>query len=818
MTGLFTEFRLAARSLAKVPGFSLLAIVILGIGLGFTVFMYTAVNGFIFSPLPFAEPDRIMHLERNQLSEGIESMEVTQADFLDWRREQTSFHDISGFYEGTVNISGSDGRADRYDGAFITPGGMPQLQVQPLLGRMFLEEEGLPGGPDVVLLGYNVWQFRYNADPNIVGQTIRVNSRSAEVVGVMPQGFRFPVNSDVWVPLKIDVSEFEERIDGTTLEVFGRLRDGVSRDQALAELDTIAANLEAEYPDYNDGIRGVIKPYTEEYIGEGTRQAIFTIFAGSLLVMLIACANVANLIMARAVKRQREMAIRAAIGSTRGRLIMTVMAETIILALLAAVLALFAAYWGGKAVMAYLIANDNAPEFWVSFEPDLHVFMVAIGIALFAAFIAGLMPALRAAKIDLNSNLKEGGHGMAGGVSKMATTLVVVEIALSCALLVSAGLTSRSIIEMNQREIGADIENVVVGRMGLFEEAYPTPADQHQFFRDVADRMSEHPAVISATSGTSLPGDFPSGFQWITVEGYDLPTDVFGDFDPYTQVAWVEPDYFDLFGIPLLAGQFYTEADRLDTEPVIVVTQQFAEWSFPEMPLADVVGRRVRFAQVEHTDTDEPWRRIVGVIGSVHIDSLDDEPQPTTFVPMAQEPVRFAFVIAKVRGEPLAFADTFRDIVLRVDSDTPVYWLSTAEQRMNQQMSGPNIQMTLFMLMAAAAILLSAGGLYAVLSYSVGQRTQEIGVRRALGADDKGIISMVAKRGAWQLALGLGFGLILAVGLGQALSNQLFGIDPLDPLSYLVAMIVLAVATVLATLVPTRRALRIDPMQALRYE
>ena len=816
MTGMIYEFRLAARSLAKAPGFSLLAIAILGIGLGFTVFMYTALNGYIFSPLPFDEADRIMHLERNQLSEGIESMEVTQSDFIDWRREQTSFDDISGFYEGTVNISGSTDRPDRYDGAFITPGGLSQLREQPLLGRLFREEESQPGGPDVVLLGYNVWQFRYNGDANIVGQIVRVNSKPAEVIGVMPQGFSFPLSADVWVPLKIDVSQFDERTDGITLEVFGRLRDGVSQDQALAEFRTIAAGL-AETHVENEGISAVIKPYTEEYIGGGTQQAILTILAGAVLVLLIACANVANLIMARAVKRQREMAIRAAIGSTRRRLVMTVMAETIILAALASVLALFAAYWGGKAVMAYFVAADQAPPFWVKLEPDLNVFLVTIGIALFAAFVAGLMPALRAAKIDLNSNLKEGGHGMAGGVSKMAGTLVVVEIALSCALLVSAGLTSRSIIEMNQRSVGADTKNVIVGRMALFEESYPTGASQRQFFRDVADRMAADPQVIATSAGTSLPGDYPSGFQWISVEGYELPTEVYGNFAPYTQVAYVEPDYFDLFGIPLLAGDYFKLSDNEDSEPVLVITRQFAEWAFPDVPMAEVVGRRIRFAQADH-ETDEPWRRVVGVTENVHIDGLDDEPQPTTFVPMAQEPVRYAFVIARLRSDPLAFANRFRDVVQQVDSDTPVYWLQTVDQRIAAQLSGPNVQTTLFMLMAAAAILLSAGGLYAVLSYSVGQRTQEIGVRRALGAMDSGIIGMVAKRGAWQLGLGLGVGLILAVGLGQLLSSQLFGVSAFDPLSYIVAVGVLAVATVVATVVPTRRALRIDPMQALRYE
>ena len=375
--------------------------------------------------------------------------------------------------------------------------------------------------------------------------------------------------------------------------MFGRLRDGVTREQALAEFDAIAAELEELHPQYNDGIRSVIKPYTEEYIGEGTRQAVWTITAGALLVLLIACANVANLIMARAVKRQREMAIRAAIGSTRKRLVMTVMAETVILAMLASVLALFAAYWGGKAVMAYLVSTDNAPEFWVSFEPDLNVLLVTIGVALFAALVAGLFPALRAAKLDLNSHLKEGGHGSTGGVSKMAATLVVVEIALSCALLVAAGLTARSILEMNQREIGADVENVLVGRMGLFEEAYPEPEARHAFFREVADRMATNPQVVASTAATSLPGEFPSGFNWITVEGYELPTEVYGNFDPWTQVAWVEPDYFDLFGIELLAGELFTAADRIDSEFVIVITRQFAEWAFPDMPLADVVGRRV---------------------------------------------------------------------------------------------------------------------------------------------------------------------------------------------------------------------------------
>lgn len=811
MLPVWHEFKTAFRSLCKAPGFSLLAIGILAVGLAATIFMFGAIKGYILSPLPFPQSERLMHLERNRLAAGIESMEVTQHEFVTWREQQGSFTDLAGFYTGTVNLSGAGAdRPERYDGAFITGNAFGILQANPLLGRTLQEADSRPGAPDVVLLGYSVWQFRYNGDPGIVGRTVRVNSRDAVVIGVMPQGFSFPITQDVWVPLRIDLAQLRHRLDGTTLEVFGRLRAGVTQAQARENMNALAAGLAQLHPETNEGVGAVVQPYAYEYVDRETRATIMTMFAAVSLVLLIACANVANLILVRAIARRREMAVRTALGASRWRITTRILAESLMLSLTASALGLVVADFAGEAMIDSLRAGDANVPFWVDTSTDWQVAAFAIGAGILSSLFAGLIPALRATRMDVNSNLKDGTLGaIGGGAGALSRMLVIAEIALSCVLLVSAGLMLRSLIAMDQRDLGADIRNVLTARIGLFEEQYPSGAEQTAFFDQLVEQLRAEPDVRAVAAATSLPGANES-YMGYHLDGKLAAPDTQPPFGYWTAA---DPGFFDMFDVTVVQGRAYDARDRAETQPVIVVDRLFAERAWPG---EDAIGRQVKLGSAN--EDDEPWRTVIGVVENVHMAEADDPPRESLYVPMTQNPVRFSFVAVRPAGDALAFANRLRDTVLLLNPDMPLYWVRTLEEWVVYGAWTERLVSINFQVFGAIALLLASVGIYAVLAYSVAQRTREIGVRRALGAGNQRIIGTVARQSFTQLAVGLGVGLLLALGFAQLMSSMLIGVDAFDPLTFATVIVVLGGAAVLAATVPTLRALRVNPVQALRYE
>jgi len=810
MTDLLSSVRYSARRLMRDPGTNGLAIFALALGIGLTTIMFSIIYGGIIKGLPYDGADRMLHLERSNLAAGIESMEVPIHDFEDWRAAQRSFEEFAAYYSGTVNIAGTE-RADRFNGAFITASGLRMLGIQPERGRLFLDEETRPGAPRTIILGYGVWRDRFGLDEAVVGQILRVNSEPTTVIGVMPEGFAFPLNEEAWLGLPLDAATLPREAPGTTLEVFGLLREGVTLDQAHEDLSSIARRLEEEHPETNEGVGVLIQPFEEEYVGEEPRALLSTMLLAVFLVLLIACANVANLLLARISSRAKEIGIRSAIGASRGQVVTQMLTESVILALAGGVLGTAIAYWGIAVFRRAILVSQ--PPFWMEFGLLPPVLGMVIILTLFAGLAAGFVPAWKASGADVNAILKDETRGTSSlAMGRLARVLVVAEIALSVGLLVSAGLTARSVSNLRSTDFGFVSEGVFTGRVGVFESAYPDVESRHQYFEQLREELAQIPEVETVALGTELPG--VSACCWtFGPEGVEYDRDQ--DYPNAPRIA-VSPGYFETFGIPLVSGRVIEARDGATDLPVVVVNQLFEREFFPEGAL----GKRIRMGASGST---QPLLTVVGVVGDAYMAGIgdNDEPnRPGLYIATAQTDNRFLSVGVRVRGGGAATSVTsaVRDAAARVDPDTPVYWAMSLDDAIRQNTWFYTIFGTLFMLFGAAALFLASVGLYGVMAFSGAQRTQEVGIRIALGARPGDVVRMMVRQGTGQIAVGVVLGLGLAVLLSRGLELILFGVNPNDPLAYIVVVILLAATGLLATFVPARKASRTDPMVAFRYE
>jgi predicted permease len=806
MQAIIHEIRQALSQLRHSPGFTLAGVVILGLGLGVTLFMFTVVKAYMLTPLPYPEAERIMHLERANPLQGSDSMEVTQHDFVEWQRAQKSFDELAAFYVGTINLS-DDELPQRFEGAFITPSAFDVIRTEAHIGRRLTAGDAEPGAAPVIVLGYDVWLNRYNGDSAILGESIRVNGVPTTVVGVMPAGFRFPLSQDLWVPLKVELTRFA-RGEGQTVEVFGRLKPGVTLEHVRAEFENLAAGLAGRYRE-NENITAVIKPFQDEYIPQEARTIITAMFVAVLLVLLIACANVANLILARTAARQNDIALRVALGASRWRILVHVLTESVVLAAAGSVIAWFLASTGVDFIERAFVAADILEPFWVKFDFDARVLLFAAIAAVLAGVIAGLVPALRATRTDVNEYLKEGSKGSGTSASRMSRTLVAGEIALSCILLVSSVLMIRSVVNLNARPLGIENTELLTGRIGLPEAQYPDGDSQFRFFQQLTERLEGEADVVGATAGFSYPGA-SAWTMFYHTRGKDMPAD--GLF-PSTSYAGVMSNYADVLGIRLLRGRWFDSRDGADAEPAVVIDERLARDAFGD---GEPLGQQITIGDPQSEDT--VWRTVVGVVANVALDELDDPVRPSAFVPLAQDPQRFLTVAVHTRGAPLAFAQTLREAVRSIDQDIPVYWVRTLDNWIWAGNFTSRIVSALFGVFAFIAVVLSAAGIYSVLAYSVSQRTREIGVRRAMGAVDGRILNMILGQGAMQLLIGLGAGLLCAIGFAQFLSSMLRGVSPFDPPTLLGVALILCLVSLFASLIPAMRAMRVTPMEALRYE
>lgn len=806
MQAILHEMRQALSQLRRSAGFTLAGIAILGLGLGVTLFMFTVVKAYMLTPLPYPQAERIMHLEHANLLRGLDSVEVTQHDFIEWQQAQRSFEELAAFYPGTINLS-DDELPQRFEGTFITPSAFDVIQATAHIGRRLLASDAQPGAEPVIVLGYEVWLNRYNGDPGILGRSIRVNGVPTTVVGVMPQGFRFPLIQDLWVPLQIDLARLE-RGQGQTVEVFGRLKDGVTLAQARAEFEGLTARLAERYRE-NENLTAVIKPFQEEYIPREARTVISAMFAAVLLVLLIACANIANLILACTAARQNDIAVRAALGASRWRIVVHVLTESVVLAAAGALLAWFLAKAGIDLTERAFVAADIVEPFWVQFDFDLKVLIFAALVAVLAGVVAGIVPALRATRIDVHEYLKDGSKGSGTSASRLSRSLVAAEIALSCILLVSSVLMIRTVVNLDSRPLGIENTNLLTGRIGVPEAKYPDGESQFRFYEQLVERLGAEAGVLGATVGYSYPGTSGWTMSWRTRD-MDPPEDA---PLPVTNYAGVMNNYANVLGLPLLRGRWFDSRDGASGSPVAVIDLDLAEAAFGG---EDPIGREIMIG--DPYSADVAWRTVVGVTGNVTLDELDDPDRPTVFVPLAQAPQRFLTVAVNTRGEPLSLAQTLRETVQSLDGDIPVYWVRTLENAIWAGNFTSRIVSALFGVFAFIAVVLSAAGIYSVLAYSVSQRTREIGVRRAMGAVDGRILNMVLGQGALQLAIGLGAGLLCAIGFAQFLSSMLRGVSPFDPPTLLGVALILCMVSLFASLLPALRAMRVTPMEALRHE
>jgi len=803
---LASDLRLSGRMLVRQPGLSILAVLALGLGIGLSTIMFSIVEGVFLRGLPFEEADRIVGIGVSDANQGAARLPFTQHEFLDVRDRARSVDHVSAMRTGTVNLSGAEGRPERYDAGFMTAAAFAVPRVPPLVGRAFVTGDDEVGAPPVVVLGYAVWRDRFRADPTVVGRTIRVNGVSRTVVGVMPEGFRYPGFQDLWIPLAIDVSDLK-RNEGPTVMVTGRVAAGVTLDEARAELATIARALAAEHPDTNRTRTFTVNPYIEQFLRADAARYSYTMLVAVFGVLLVACANVANLLLARAALRTKEMAVRSALGATRWRVISQLVTESLVLALAGAGLGL------GLAQAGITLFNratvDTDPPFWIDIRLDPTVLAFVAAITIVSGVLAGALPAWQSSRRDANETLKDESRGAAGlRLGRFSTGLVMVEIALSCGLLVASGLIIKSVINLKTTDFGFATADVFTARLGLFEADYPDHAARARFYADLERRLQRVPGALAVALTTDLPAT-GSARTAFAVEGATYPTD---DDHPVARQVLVTPGYFETLGRRVARGRDFAASDDAGAPAVTIVNRSFADRYFAN---EDPIGRRIRAGRA---DSGQPWRTIVGVAPDLFMGDVDNRTPAGFYTPMAQVSGQFAAVMIRTASTPASLGPAVRDAVAALDPNLPIYRVAPLVERIREDDWPYEVFGSLFVAFGAAALFLATAGLYGVVAFSVSRRTQEIGVRMALGATRRNVLAMVLRQGAVEIGVGLAAGLAVAGGFSLVMRDMLYDVQPWDATVFLVVTAALVVTSLVACLVPARRAMRLEPMTALRYE
>ena len=806
MNGFGGDVLLAIRRLARTPGQTLAAVTALMLGIGLSTAMFSITWSVVVRGLPFEEAEELLHLQSDNPAQGQASLGVYLQDFLEWRRRQTVFEGLAAYYEGTVNLSG-DRHPVRVEGAWLSAEAFGLLGARPVHGRVFRPEEDSPHAEPVVLLGWDVWQTRYGADPRIVGGTVRVNGMPATVVGVMPRGFGFPVHQQIWQPLRLDPVRLQ-RGPGRTVEVFGRLRDGATLEQARAEMTRIARGIAEEAPATNQGRGVVVVPYAQRYLGAGPAQILHAMLGACLLVLLLACTNLVALTTARASKRIREMALRAALGSSRARMVRQLVVETLLTAVLGAALALPLAHAAVRTFRTLVL--DRPFPFWVELSLDPRAVLFAAVLMLVAGLASGLLPAFQASRADVAGVLKDEGRASSLRLGWTTRAIVVLEVAISCVLLVGAGLMIQNVRHVQTRT-GFRTEHLFTARISLSESGYSGNAARVRFVAELLRRLREDPAVVTAAVSSYLPATGSSSTAY-ALEGQTYAREK--DY-PVAHVASVSTGFFESFGQSVLEGRDFAPEDRPGSMPVVVVNRSFARRSWPGQ---DPLGRRIRIALTGRED--EPWRTVVGVVPDLAMEyvSLSDD-GAGFYLPLSQEGAGVISLVIGTRDpDPLSITRRVREHVAALDRDLPIYYVFSMQQAVDIVGFFPRFFASAFSIFGLSALLLASVGIYGVLAFSVQRRTPEIGIRMALGARRGNVLALVFRRGVAELLAGLGLGLLLTWPAARVLSGTLVGIDPGDPPTYVVVTLLLAAVSLLACWLPARRASLTDPNSAIRYD
>ncbi len=810
METLFQDLRYGVRTLLKNPGFTAIAVIALALGIGANTVIFSVVDSVLLRPLPFKDSDRLVMLWETNLQQSDQQGRNAQAtgiaNFTDWSSQNQVFEEMAAYFNWTYNLTGVD-EPERLEAAVVTGSFFDVLKAQSSLGRRIVPDDDQPGKDNVVVLSHGIWQRRFGAETAIIGKTITLNRNSYTVIGVMPRDFEFPDRkAELWVPAGFNPSQKQDRA-GKFLKVIARLKPGAQVEAARAEMGAIASQLEQQYPDTNGGWGVDLTPLQENETGSA-RPALLLLLGAVGFVLLIACANVSNLLLARAAARRKEMAIRAALGASRLRLISQMLTESALLALLGAGAGMLLAVWGID-----LLVSLNPGEIARLSEAriDGRALGFTLMLSILTTLIFGLVPALSASKPDLQRAIKETGQTSAGNSGlKLHNILVVSEVAVTLVLLVGAGLMIRSFLRLHEVNPGFNTENMLTMRIWLPASKYGSNQQQSAFFQEVTERIENVAGIRSVGAIQDIPlRANRMGFKF-EIEGRAPTLDV---EEPDAAYRAITPEYFRTMSIPLLDGREFTAQDGPNAPPVIIINRSMARQFFPgENPL----GKRLRFGQ-----QDAPWYGIIGIAEDVKHMGLDAEEGAAIYQPYAQkqfEFLRWMTLVMRTDAEPLSLTSAIRSQVQAVDRDQPVYEIATLRQLLSTSVAKPRFYTALMGAFALLALTLAAVGTYGVLSFSVNQRRREIGIRLALGAQAGDIFKLVVVRGLRLALVGVAIGVCGALLLTRLMSSLLFDISATDPATFIVISLALVGVALGASFVPARRAMKVDPMVALRYE
>ena len=815
METLWQDLWFGIRSLAKKPGFTAVAVLSLAIGIGANSAIFSVTNALLLRPLPYKDAERLAILWNRSPGLGVAQDWFSPAQYWDVKTQNRVFEQTAVTIGGSFNLTGN-GNPEHVDGARVSSSLFPLLGVNALHGRVFSAEEDTPGKGPVVILSYGFWQRRFSSDPNAVGKTLALNGNNFTIVGVMPPGFSLTrevmltVNAieraDLLLPLPMGETARTNR-GNEDFNIFAKLKPGVTVAQAQADMDLLTARLKQDFPaNYppNGGLTFSVVPLLEEVVGDISRS-LMILFGAVGFVLLIACSNVANLLLARAAVRQKEIAVRAAMGATRGRLIRQMLTESTLLALVGGLVGILIAYLAVKAMRVF--GPENIPRL-DEIAIDGRVLAFTTAVALLTGILFGLVPALRASRVDLNDVLKEGGRGSSGTKhQKTRKVLVVAEVALSLILLIGAGLLIRSYRHIWNSNPGFNPNNLLSLRLTLPGYKYGPPESVGNFYRQAQEKVRALAGVESVSVSYSLPMSAVA-FAWepITVEGYVSKG---GDSSLISNTRIVSYDYFRTMQIPLVQGRYFTEFDKKGSQETAIVSDATAQRFWPNQ---DPIGKRLK------RGNSESWLTVVGVINDAKQFSTEKEPPVTVYYPHEQNLARNMYLLVRTTYDPAQLTAAVTREIQSLDAELPVFDVNSMEQRLYESLARRRFSMLLLGVFAVIASILAAIGIYGVMAYSVNQRTHEIGIRMALGAQPGGIQKLILRQSLMLVSVGIGIGLVGAFALTRAMASLLFGVSATDVLTFVLTPLLLGGVALLASYLPARRAAKVDPMIALRYE
>ena len=803
MDDLFKDVRYALRSLLRRPGFTAVAVITLALGIGANTAIFSVVHGVLLQPLPYPESERLVSLRQSNVttSPAQPDAQIAPGNFLEWQRQSTSFSSLAAYRTVSYNLTG-DGNPERLLSGRVSVGLFKLLGAQPLVGRDFVAEEDQPGREKVVVISEGLWQRRFASDTNVIGKSLKLDGEDYAIVGVMPADFRLPDQREreLWTPIAFKDNERTLHY-ARYIDAIARLKPDVSSDQANAEMTAIAARLAQEHPEANTGWTIKVTPLLDFVVGD-VKRVLWLIFGAVALLLLIACANVANLLLARATTRQKEMAVRVALGAGRARIVRQLATESLLLALLGAAAAWPFASWGLQALLA--AAPADLPRL-TSVSIDNRALLFTFAVALLTAFLFGLAPALQVLRFDSDPALKDQ-RSRSVRQQLIGNLLIAGEVALALMLLIGGGLLLRTVWRLNHIDPGFDEQNAVAVTLQLPQKKYADPQQVARFSEQLVQQVATLPGVEATGAARILPivHDLPTGFYF---EGYARPKD--NDL-PQTNYSAVSPGYFKAMGIPLIAGRAFTERDTQEALPVAIVSQTLAQRYFPS---GDAIGKRINVIT-----GPESYREIVGIVGDVKQNGLTKDTRPHTYEPFAQAPNQFMSLIVRSSTDPASLVPAIRGKVLALDSELPLQRTITLDRMIANSIRQQRFTSIVLSVFAGVALLLAAAGLYGVISYSVAQRTHELGIRVALGAQVKDVMQLVLRQGMTFVIAGEVVGIIGAFALTRLLGGLLFGVTPTDAATFIGVTAGLTFVALLACYIPARRATKVDPLVALRYE